>query len=435
MIEIIKELNIEVSKPNVFQAVVAKQYDMNTRFIKATFVDNGDKIHIDPNATVKVFINALRPDGEAKGFDGKVNQDGTVTVPLHSWMLEQVGTVTCDISVIDTETDDNKKLTTTSFTLFVEKAAWDGDGMTNDPQYNLLIELLNSCEAAGEMAEDALKKSTEANSKYDACVEATAAANKVVADNEAIIGEMNDRLDEAYAVTGLPIKGKRAGRRFLSLADVSPTSHLVTVKTTVDNIQQYNVKCAVMGKNLLRPEWLDMSNWDTSDGANNTYEITHLAPGNYVFSLNCPGDSIPSDVFSLQISGNDFGTIDTEHWLYGSRTYNEGTPYRREVTFTVNEGDRVRLWLDTIYYSSPADYNCTECQIECGSVATVYEAPVVRDEWIADGTLTREIGSWSPAMNFVTFPTHGNPDLSLVRFDVQYKRDIGLALDEIARVL
>lgn len=152
MIDIIKELNIEVSKPNVFQAVVAKQYDMNTRFIKATFVDNGDKIYIDPEATVSVAINALRPDGESKGFYGEVNQDGTVTVPLHSWMLEQVGTVICDISVIDTETGDNKKLTTTSFNLYVEQAAYGGDEITSDPQYDVLIDLINEVESiAGDM--------------------------------------------------------------------------------------------------------------------------------------------------------------------------------------------------------------------------------------------------------------------------------------------
>ena len=135
---------------------------MNTRFIKATFVDSGDKIYIDPDATVKVVINALRPDGEAKGFDGEVNQDGTVTVPLHSWMLELVGTVTCDISVIDTESHDNKKLTTTSFTLLVEKAAWGGDGITSDPQYDLLIELMNTCEAAVDACEEATQRCLDA---------------------------------------------------------------------------------------------------------------------------------------------------------------------------------------------------------------------------------------------------------------------------------
>jgi hypothetical protein len=192
MIEIIKELNIEVSKPNVFQAVVAKQYDMNTRFIKATFVDGGGKISIDPTSTVKVVINALRPDGESKGFDGTVNEDGTVTVPLHSWMLELVGTVICDISVIDTETDDNKKLTTTSFTLIVEKAAYGGNDITSDPQYDVLVTLVETCTEASEAAKEALtksnealEKSNEANSKYDACVEATENANAVREEIEA----------------------------------------------------------------------------------------------------------------------------------------------------------------------------------------------------------------------------------------------------------
>lgn len=206
MIEIIKELNIEVSKPNVFQAVVAKQYDMNSRFIRATFVDEGEKITIDPSATHKVVINAQRPDGEAKGFDGEINEDGTVTVPLHSWMLEQVGTVTCDISVIDTETDDNKKLTTTSFTLFVERAAWGGDGITSDPQYDVLIELLNTCASAGEVAEEALRKSNEANAKYDACVDATEAANQAAENANEVsasmrneVATLNSRLDEVIA--------------------------------------------------------------------------------------------------------------------------------------------------------------------------------------------------------------------------------------------
>ena len=146
IIEIIKELDIEVSKPNVFQAVVAKQYDMNTRFIKATFVDGGNKILITPSTTLVVVINAERPDGQSKGFYGVINDDGTVTVPLHSWMLEQVGTVICDISVVNTATDNNKKLTTTSFTLLVEKAAYGGEDITTDPQYDVLLELIERME-------------------------------------------------------------------------------------------------------------------------------------------------------------------------------------------------------------------------------------------------------------------------------------------------
>lgn len=186
MIEIIKELKIEVSKPNIFQAVVAKQYDMNTRFIKATIVDGADVIYIPAGPTVKAIINADRPDGQSKGFDGAVNNDGTVTVPLHSWMLEIEGTVICDISIVDTKADDNKKLTTTSFTLLVEKAAYGGGDVTSDPQYDVIVNMLEACSNAKVVADEALEKGTQAlelsaqaNSKYDACVEATNSANAI----------------------------------------------------------------------------------------------------------------------------------------------------------------------------------------------------------------------------------------------------------------
>jgi hypothetical protein len=146
LIKIIKELNVEVTKPNIFQAIVAKQYDMNTRFLKVTFVDCGTRIDIPATDTTKVLLNAERADGQSKGFDGVINEDGTVTVPLHSWMLELEGTVVCDISVIDTATDDEKKLTTTSFTLFVEKAAYGGSDVTTDPQYDVLVDLITEVE-------------------------------------------------------------------------------------------------------------------------------------------------------------------------------------------------------------------------------------------------------------------------------------------------
>ena len=199
MIEIIKELKIEVSKPNVFQAVVAKQYDMNTRFIKATLVDDRDIVRIPSRPTVKAIINAERPDGLSKGFDGEVNSDGTVTVPLHSWMLEMEGTVICDISIVDTAADDNKKLTTTAFTLLVEKAAYGGGDVTNDPQYDVMVHLLEACLEASATAQEALEKSNEANAKYEACVEATENANAATQE----LGSIKEELAEGGYVTGL----------------------------------------------------------------------------------------------------------------------------------------------------------------------------------------------------------------------------------------
>ena len=201
MIQIIKELNIEVSKPNMFQAVVAKQYDMNTRFIKATFVDNGDKILFTPSETLTVIINAERPDGESRGFDGVINSDGTVTVPLHSWMLELVGTVICDISVINIATDDNKKLTTTSFTLLVEKAAYGGDDISFDPQRDILVELIERVEKVEVGAVDQTYTPTSKNAQSGKAV-----AQALASDETKIINDASGYIILLTDSSNLPVR-------------------------------------------------------------------------------------------------------------------------------------------------------------------------------------------------------------------------------------
>lgn len=147
--QIIKEVKVEVLKPNLFQAVVAKQHDCNSRFIKATFMNSNKKIDISHAS--KVTINARRPDGLSKSFEGVVNEDSTVTVPLHSWILEVDGLVDCDISTI---TEEGEKLTSTKFLVFVEKASCGDDDISTDPQYDILVDLINQVENLGGDAPD-----------------------------------------------------------------------------------------------------------------------------------------------------------------------------------------------------------------------------------------------------------------------------------------
>jgi hypothetical protein len=134
---VIKPITVEVSKPNVFQAIAAKQNDSNSRFLKVTFVNEGEKIYITPSA--KVTINAERNDGQSNSFFGMVNEDGTATVPIHSWILELPGYVDCDVSIIE----EDSKLTSTTFTLLVEEASHGSDDISTDEQYDVLGELIN----------------------------------------------------------------------------------------------------------------------------------------------------------------------------------------------------------------------------------------------------------------------------------------------------
>ena len=121
MAQITKEISVDVARPNYFPAVVAKQYDERSRFLRITLRNEGVSFPASQSDTVA--INATRPDGERKDFSGVVNEDGTVTVPLTKWILSIVGIVQCDISL----TDEDQVLSTTTFKVEVQKVAYDGE--------------------------------------------------------------------------------------------------------------------------------------------------------------------------------------------------------------------------------------------------------------------------------------------------------------------
>lgn len=138
MAQILREITVDVAQLNRFQAIVAKQYDKQSRFLKVQMTNLEKPIQVDCDATV--VINARREDNTAKSFAGEVNNDGTVTVPLTYWMLELDGTVKCDISVI---VGTDTVLTTTLFELEVQEAAADDTSVDKDDDYGILVSLIN----------------------------------------------------------------------------------------------------------------------------------------------------------------------------------------------------------------------------------------------------------------------------------------------------
>ena len=187
MTRIYHEINVEVSKPNLFQAVVAKQNDCNSRFIKATFVNDGEKIDILPSA--KVIINARRSDGGSNSFLGVVNDNGTVTVPLHSWILEVEGMVDCDISTIN---EYDEKLTCTKFLVFVEKVACSNDDIVNDPQYNVLMDLIDQVNKLSPTQIDTELSETSENAVQNKVIKAALDAKPgIITEHQTIV--FNDK--------------------------------------------------------------------------------------------------------------------------------------------------------------------------------------------------------------------------------------------------
>lgn len=126
MATVTKLLYVDVAKKNLFPMLVAKQLDKGSRFLRIQLMNEGVSFAVETGASVA--INALRPDGEHDDFDGTVNDDGTVTVPLSAWMLEIAGVLTCDVTI----THADERLTTMSFRVEVQKATYPGTTISQE---------------------------------------------------------------------------------------------------------------------------------------------------------------------------------------------------------------------------------------------------------------------------------------------------------------
>lgn len=137
MAQIIKSLSLDVSRKNRIRAILAKQYDNDSRFLRIQLNNEGEPIPVQSGYIV--LINATRPNGESESFMGSVNDDGSVTVPITYWMLEQHGKVKCDISIIS---EQGIKLSSLGFSIEVEKANGDGDNISDNEDCGILVQLI-----------------------------------------------------------------------------------------------------------------------------------------------------------------------------------------------------------------------------------------------------------------------------------------------------
>ena len=117
MAQCVCKLTVDVAERDAVQTVIARQGDSATRFLRVRLTACGDPMRVEEGAIA--VINAKNAAGELQAFEGKVNPDGTLTLPVAAWMLQTVGTVQCDISVYDAR---GGRLTTAPFEIEVVAA-------------------------------------------------------------------------------------------------------------------------------------------------------------------------------------------------------------------------------------------------------------------------------------------------------------------------
>lgn len=205
MATILGEVTLDVARLNRFEALVAKQYDSNSRFVKCHIVNQGEPVAIE--GTSHVVLNAQRADGKTKTFSGEVNtEDNTVTVPLPYWTLELDDVVHCDVSIISVA---GERLSTTLFEVNVQYAAAKADEVIQeDENYDLLVGLMKKVDSYGpaeEVREGNEAARIDAESKRQSAETSRAGAESArqSAENARAAAETKRQTDSTQAVANV----------------------------------------------------------------------------------------------------------------------------------------------------------------------------------------------------------------------------------------
>lgn len=121
------KMMLDVADRDAVQSIVARQGDSATRFVRLRLASFGEPMRVEESASV--VLNVKKASGELRAFDGEVNSDGTLTLPINAWMLQSIGVLQCDASIIDIA---GGRLTTPSFEIEVVSSVAAGEMLPGD---------------------------------------------------------------------------------------------------------------------------------------------------------------------------------------------------------------------------------------------------------------------------------------------------------------
>ena len=148
-------------------SVYAKRKDAASRYLIVEIVGINGKIAIDGAAQ----LNATKPDGKRSFITGEIEPDNTIVIGLTDQLLAVEGTVSCDVSVFDAES--NSVLTTATFYIIVGETHHDEEAIESENEYQGIaldsaVKAQESAAAAAGSAESAYNMSVEAANSAEA---------------------------------------------------------------------------------------------------------------------------------------------------------------------------------------------------------------------------------------------------------------------------
>lgn len=135
---LIANLTLDTYRKNNIPPLVVPKGDYGARVIRVMITEQGKAVTVKERDAV--YIVAERSgDGASEAFSGKVNKDGSVTVPITQWMLDiPVYDVICHVVV----TGNGYQYSTNSFLIEPQSKENPTELSEDDPRKNVVDELL-----------------------------------------------------------------------------------------------------------------------------------------------------------------------------------------------------------------------------------------------------------------------------------------------------
>ncbi|MBD5083004.1 MAG: BppU family phage baseplate upper protein [Clostridiales bacterium] len=145
-----QSITLDVNNCVEYKYINAKQGDIDSRFLRITLIENGEKI--EPTNRCTASFRCLKPDGRICMNKSTINEDGTITAALTEQVLASAGTVRADVSLLDGST----VLSSATFFIIVEAApVSEGSALSSD-EFLILVKATNDAISAIHSIEDAL---------------------------------------------------------------------------------------------------------------------------------------------------------------------------------------------------------------------------------------------------------------------------------------
>ena len=153
--EIKQKINLDFGRDTMPITVFAKQNDNKTRFLEITPLNGGQRYALEEGITPRLQLT--NADGHTVLNDAKI-ENGVIIAELTAQALAAPGVAAAEIGLYKGE----ELLSSQTFYIDVERAAFDKDAPASSDEYNALVDAFNKIDGAAVTADQAAKDAAAA---------------------------------------------------------------------------------------------------------------------------------------------------------------------------------------------------------------------------------------------------------------------------------